>query len=126
MSTVFKIYNEAAAAWHDWSDVVKRSGFGWTRNDLDSESSARTLDGLFHRVKIDTKRKITFELMPDRQSRYADLDDDLSQPTFSAQYADLHGIQTRTFYCSSFASTLDQDVGDDPDWNGGAFSIVEV
>ena len=64
--------------------------------------------------------------MPDRQSRYADLDDDLSQDTFLAEYADLHGIQQRTFYCSSFAATLDEDVDDDPEWSGGAFSIIEV
>ena len=44
MSTVIKIYNESAGAWHDWSDVAKRSGIGWTRNDLDEESSGRTLD----------------------------------------------------------------------------------
>ena len=125
-STVFKIYNATAEAWHDYSSMVKRSGLGWSRNDLDSDSSGRTLDGLMHRTMIATKRKLGFELMPDRQSRYADLDDDLSQPTFSVMYADLHGIETRTFYCSSFTCTLDEDIDDDPEWNGGSFSLVEV
>lgn len=126
MSTVLKIYNEAAAAWHDWSDIAKRSGIGWSRNDLDAESSGRTLDGLMHRTKVTTKRKISYELMPDRQSRYADLDDDLSQPTFQAEYADLHGTLTKTFYCSSFSCTLDEDIDDDPEWSGGSFNIIEV
>lgn len=125
MSTVFKIYNAAAAQWHDWSDMAKRSGIGWTRNDLDGDDTGRTLDMEMQRVKLGAKRKLSFELMPDRQSRYAALDDDLSQTFFQAQYADLHGIQTRTFYCTSFACTLDEDVDDDPEWSGGSFNIIE-
>jgi hypothetical protein len=126
MSTVFKIYSVAAGAWHDYSSTVKRSGFGWSRNDLDGDNAGRTLDGIMHRAKIGAKRKISFELMPDRQAVYQALDDDLSQETFSAQYADLHGIQTRTFYCSSFTATLDEDIGDAPEWSGGSFSVIEV
>ena len=126
MSTVFKIYNDAAQAWHDYSAMAKRSSIGWQRSDLDSDSSGRTLDGLMHRTKIADKRKLSYELMPDRQSRYADLDIDLQQTTFQAQYADLHGIQTRTFYCSAFQCTLDEDIGDDPEWSGGSFNIIEV
>lgn len=124
MSTVLKI--KSGGSWHDYSSLVIRSGLGWTRNDLDSDSTGRTLDGVMHRTKVDTKRKLSFKLMPDIQSRYAALDDDLSQETFEAQYADLHGIQTRTFYCSSFAADLDEDIGDDPEWSGGSFSIIEV
>lgn len=126
MSTVFQIYNSAAATWHDYSGAVTRSGIAWERNDLDSDSSGRTLDGIMHRTKIGDKRKLTFKLMPDRQSRYAQLDTDLQQPTFQIRYADLHGIQTRTVYCSAFKATLDEDVGDDPRWSGGAFSVIEV
>lgn len=126
MSTILKIYNATANAWHDYSSMARRSGIGWQRSDLDSDSSGRTLDGLMHRTRIADKRKLSFELMPDRQSRYADLDTDLQQTTFSVQYADLHGIQTRTFYCSSFQCTLDEDIGDNPEWSGGSFNIIEV
>lgn len=125
MSTVFKILT-APDTWHDYSDMVKMSGFGWKRNDLDAEGSGRTLDGVMHRSKIATKRTIEFQLMPDRASRYADLDTDLSPQTVTVQYSDLHGILTKTFYCSSFSATLDLDIANAPDWSGGSFTLIEV
>lgn len=124
MSTVLKIKN--GSAWHDYSDMVQMSGLGWKRNDLDADGAGRTLDGIMHRAKIGTKRTLDWKLMPDLQSRYADLDTDLSQPVFQAQYSDLHGILTKTFYCSSFTAQLDLDIDDQPEWSGGSFSMIEV
>ena len=125
MSTVFKVQVDANT-WHDYSDMVKMSGFGWKRNDLDAEGSGRTLDGVMHRAKIGTKRTLEFQLMPDRASRYADLDTDLSPQTVTVQYADLHGTLTKTFYCSSFSATLDLDIADSTEWSGGSFTLIEV
>lgn len=124
MSTVFKV-QVAQDTWHDYSDMVKMSGFGWKRNDLDAEGSGRTLDGVMHRAKIATKRTIEFQLMPDRGSRYASLDTDLSPQTVTVQYSDLHGTLTKTFYCSSFSATLDLDIAS-PEWSGGSFTLIEV
>lgn len=125
-STVFQV--RAGSAWHDYSDLVKMSGFGWKRNDLDAEGTGRsTIDGKMHRTKITTKRTVEFQLMPDRTgTRYANLDDDLSPPTVQIRYCDLHGIQTRTFYCSGFSATLDMDDDDSPQWSGGSFTLIEV
>lgn len=124
MSTVLRIKN--GSAWHDYSDMVIMSGLSWKRNDLDAEGSGRTLDGIMHRAKIAEKRTLDWSLMPDRQDRYAALDTDLSQPTFQAQYSDLHGIMTKTFYCSSFTAQLDLDIDDQPEWSGGSFTMIEV
>ena len=124
MSTVFKIKN--GSAWHDYSDLVKMSGMSWKRNDLDADGSGRsTLDGTMWRSVVARKRTLDFEIMPDRQSRYAALDTDLQQPFFDVMYADLHGTMTKTFYCSSFSAKLDQDIDDHPEWSGGAFTIIE-
>lgn len=124
-ATVLKIKNEAANEWHDYSGMVKLSGAGWSRNDLDSDSSGRTMDGVMHRAKTAEKRKLQYELMPDRAGKYAQLDTDLSQETFEATYADLHGEQTKTFYCSSFSATLDE-ADDGAIWSGGKFNMTEV
>lgn len=102
------------------------SGLSWKRNDLDAEGTGRTLDGIMHRSKITDKRTLDWNLMPDRQERYAALDTDLSQPTFQAQYSDLHGIMTKTFYCSSFSAKLDLDINDQPEWSSGSFTMIEV
>lgn len=124
-STVFQVL--AGTVWHDYSDLVTMSGFGWKRNDLDADGTGRsTLDGKMHRTKIGTKRTIDFKLMPDRNVRYAALDDDLSPPTVMIRYRDLHGIQTREFYCSSFSATMDLDIDNQPEWSGGSFTIIEV
>lgn len=112
---------------HDYSHLVKRKGVGWKRNDLDSEKTKRTKDGRLRRDKITTKRTVSFEIMPSAtQSELAQLDDDLSAATFSATYLDLHGVMTRTFYCSSFSATLDEVDGEESQWSGGSFNIIEV
>ena len=111
---------------HDYSRYVESRGFGWSREDLDSEKTTRTKDGKLRRYKIGTKRKLSYTLMNMSQELLAQLDDDLSAPTFSAQYQDLHGVMTRTFYCSSFSANLDQVHGDAAVWEGAAFNMIEV
>lgn len=122
-STVLKIKN--GSDWHDYSDMVKLSGMGWKRNDLDADGSGRTLDGLMWRSVVARKRTLDFEVLPDREARYAALDTDLQQPLFEAMYADLHGVLTKTFYCSSFSATLDLDIDDRREWSGGKFTLIE-
>ncbi len=112
---------------NDYSRIVKRKGVSWARNDLDSEKTKRTKAGTLRRDKITTKRTISFEILPTAtQAELAMLDDDLSRPTFNAKYLDLHGIQTRTFYCSSFSATLDEIDGSKSEWSGGSFNMIEV
>lgn len=111
---------------HDYSKYVESKGFGWSRNDLDSEKTTRTKDGNLRRDKIGTKRKLSYNMMNMKRELLAQLDDDLSEKTFSAKYSDLHGVQTRTFYCSSFNATMDSAYTDDGEWSGATFSMIEV
>lgn len=112
---------------HDYSRLVKRRGVGWKRNDLDSEQTKRTKAATMRRDKIGTKRTVSYDILPiATQSELAQLDDDLSQTTFSARYLDLHGVMTRIFYCSSFSATLDGVHGEESHWSGGTFNIIEV
>ena len=111
---------------HDYSRYIKQKGVGWSRNDLDSDKTTRTKDGRMRRQKITTKRKLTFTMFHMSRELLAQLDNDLSAQTFSAIYRDLHGAQTREFYCSSFSATL-SDVQDGNDiWEGASFSIIEI
>lgn len=111
---------------HDYSQYIVRKGFSWSRNDLDSEKTTRTKDGKMRRDKICTKRKASYELMNMTQSKLTQLDDDLSAATFEATYLDLHGVQTREFYCSSFSAVLAECANDTPTWESAAFSMTEV
>ncbi|MCI8714306.1 MAG: hypothetical protein HFF66_00725 [Oscillospiraceae bacterium] len=112
---------------HDYSKFIKNTGYGWTRNDLDSDKSTRTKDGRLRRDKIGTKRKITYEVMGMTRQQLAQLDDDLSKDTFSATYMDLHGTATKEFYCSSFGGRLTTTRrDDDTSWQSDPFTIIEV
>lgn len=111
---------------HDYSRFVERKGYGWKREDLDSENTGRTKDGKMRRDKITEKRKLSYTVMNMSRGLLAQLDNDLSAPTFSATYFDLHGKQTRTFYCSSFSCTLEEISQGDGLWGDSSFSLVEV
>lgn len=111
---------------HDYSQYVESKGYGWSRNDLDSENTTRTKDGKMRRDKITTKRKCSFTLWGMTRELLAQLDDDLSAATFSATYLDLHGVQTRTFYCSSFSVTCAECVDGESDWEEATFNMTEV
>lgn len=111
---------------HDYSRYIERKGYGWSRNDLDSENTTRTKNGRLRRDKITTKRKLSYTLMNMTQEQLAQLDDDLSKDTFSATFEDLHGSMTREFYCSSFAATIAEVSGETAQWEGASFSMTEV
>lgn len=112
---------------HDYSRYIKNTGYGWSRNDLDSSETTRTKDGTLRRKKITTKRKLTYAVMGMTRQQLAQLDDDLSQETFSATYMDLHGPMTRVFYCSSFAASLSSTRPDDGyTWQSDSFTLTEV
>lgn len=111
---------------HDYSKYIKQKGVSWSRNDLDSDKTTRTKDGRMRRDKITTKRKLTFTMLRMSRELMAQLDNDLSAQTFKATYRDLHGTQTREFYCSSFSGGI-SDVQNGVDiWEGASFSLVEI
>lgn len=110
----------------DYSRHIQQKGVGWSRNDVDSEKTTRTKDGKLRRYKIATKRKISYKLMNMTREQLAQLDTALSVPTFSATYLDLHGQMTRTFYCSSFSSTLECAYEEGETWGEASFDMIEV
>lgn len=111
---------------HDYAHYIQRKGVAWTRNDLDGDEAGRTLDGVMHRAYISRKRTLAYTLMELPREKLAQLDDDLSAETFSATYLDLHGVQTRTFYCTSFKATTEEVTGDESSWGDASFTMIEV
>jgi trans-2-enoyl-CoA reductase len=111
---------------HDYTSIVKRKGYGWSRNDLDSEKTVRLKNGTMRRDKIGTKRKLSYTILNATEEQLQQLDDDLSASTFKATYLDLHGTMTKTFYCSSFNVNLDAIEDGADRWTDGSFNITEV
>lgn len=110
----------------DMSKYVERKGLAWQRNDIDSTKTTRTKDGKLRRDKITDKRTIGYTLANVPEDKLAALDTALSASTFSATYQDLHGVQTRTFYCSSFKATLAAAYDSGSVWEGAEFTMIEV
>lgn len=112
---------------HDYSQCVESKGVAWERNDLDSDKTGRSnLTGEMYRQKVGTKRKVSYRLMNMTRAELAQLDDDLSEEFFSAKYLDLHGVMTKTFYCSSFKATIENVYSDDESvWGDASFSMIE-
>lgn len=112
---------------HDYSQYIERSGFSWTRNDLDSDKTTRVKDGSMRRYKITEKRTCTFTFFNMSRELLAQLDDDMRRTTFEATYQDIHGEETRKFYCTSLTATLDEVQDEQYQlWSGATITIVEV
>ena len=111
---------------NDYSSAIEAKGYGWSRNDLDSENTTRTKDGRIRRDKITTKRKLSYTTRSIPRNMLARLDNDLNQTTCTVRYLDLHGIRTSEFYCSSMECTLEQAADDNEVWGGATFNLIEV
>lgn len=112
---------------HDYSEFIKRKGYGWSRNDLDSEKSTRTKDGKMRRDRITTKRKLSFALGGMTREQLGQLDEDLFLLSFTVSYLDLHGQQTREFYCSTFNADMVTSTNTGPgSWEAAEFTITEI
>lgn len=112
---------------HDYSRWIEDGGYSWSRDDLDSENTRRSKAGKMRRHKITEKRNMTFTMIPMPESLAAQLDTDLHRATFYVTYHDLHGDQTREFYCSQFPANLRQVIDENNmRWDGISFSIHEI
>ena len=61
---------------NDYSSAIEAKGYGWSRNDLDSENTTRTKDGKMRRDKITTKRKLSYTTRSIPRDMLAKLDND--------------------------------------------------
>ena len=111
---------------NDYSSAIEAKGYGWSRNDLDSENTTRTKDGRMRRDKITTKRKLSYTTRSIPRNMLAKLDDDLNKTTGTVKYLELHGSRTSEFYCSSMECTLEQAADDNEVWGGATFNLIEV
>ena len=113
---------------HDYSKFIARKGVAWRRQDSDGGFSVQTLDGVIHRPIFARKRDCTYTLINMSRSEIAQLDTDISDAAFEATYLDLHGIQTRRFFCegiSAITSYVSEDT-DNSEWAEVTFTLNEV
>lgn len=112
---------------HDYTKYIADGGYSWSRDDLDTDKTTRTKDGSMRRDKITEKRNLSYNFLPMPHDDAAQLDSDLTEATFDATYLDLHGQQTREFYCSKFPGNLRQIIDEgNIYWEGISFNLHEI
>lgn len=112
---------------HDYTAWIADEGYKWSRDDLDSEKTTRVKNGTMRRDKITEKRNLSYSMIDMPESLAAQLDTDLHASQFSVKYHDLHGEQTRKFYCSQFPCNLKQIIDEgNLMWSGISFNLHEI
>lgn len=120
MEAIFKIGGQ------DFTDILPEGAIKWSRNDLDSEESARTLDGMMHRTRIAMKRKLSITTARLSTEQIIELNTALQPAFISVTYLDpIDGITTRTFYGSSVESTTQITMDGETYWTGTTFNLIE-
>lgn len=120
---------------HDYTALVQSTGYGWQRNDLDDESSGRTLDGVMHRKRIAQKRVLQVKMRRMDGTTFKQLLADLQPVTSKWTYvepADPTNLTNITkvgrFYNSQATGTLVFADGSDSTmyWDDVSFQLTEV
>lgn len=114
----------------DYTWILGAGGIKWTRNDLDSDKTVRTLDGTMQRTRITTKRKLSISKCKRMTTAQLSQLNNALFPTF-IQVTFLDAITgapyTGTFYGSSVEATTQiyDDVADETYWENTTFSLIE-
>lgn len=105
---------------------ILKGGIKWSRNDIDEDGSGRTLDGVMHRARIATKRKLTVTMERLTQGEIQTVTAALGPEFISVTFVDpALGSTTKTFYGSQIDSTTQRFIDGEVYWEGTSFSLIE-
>ncbi len=116
----------------DFTWVLPEGGIQWSRNDIDTSKSGRSLvSAEMHRSRLAVKRKLVFsKCRRMTTAQLKSLNDALFPPTVSVTVLDPleGGYRTAVFYGSSVEATTQiyDAVSDETYWDNTSFSLVEV
>ena len=110
----------------EYIQYILRGGIKWSRNDIDADGSGRTLDGVMHRNRIASKRKLTVNMGRLTQSQIEDVSTALAPEFIDITFIDPGlGVTTKTFYGSQIDSTTQRYLDGEVYWEGTSFSLIE-
>lgn len=110
----------------DFSWILEEGGIKWSRNDLDSEKSGRSLSGFMQRSRIGVKRKLSVSCKQMSTAKLMELNAALLPTFIKVKYLDaIDGVTTKTFYGSTVEATTQVCVGGETFWTGTSFNIIE-
>ena len=102
-------------------------GIKWSRNDVDSPDTGRTMDGLMHRGRVGTKIRLDITCRPLTEAE-AQIVLNLIMPEFvTVRYSDpMTGtVVTRTMYSNNNPASFLLMKGNIGYWDGISFPLIE-
>lgn len=111
---------------YDYIGYILQGGIDWGDNDLDSEDSGRTLDGVMHRTVVSRKRNLKVSLVPLTSEQFAQFSRAVRKPFVDITFLDpAEGGQiTRTFYGSSIQARSMSDINGATYWRDGTIAFA--
>lgn len=110
----------------DFSWLIEEAGIKWSRNDLDSDKSGRTLDGAMQRSRIGIKRKLSVTCLRMTTEQLMTLNAALLPAFIQVKYLDaIDGVTTRTFYGSAVEAATLVYIDGETHWSSTAFDLIE-
>ena len=106
---------------------IAHKGLKWTRNDIDGPDAGRTMDGLMHRKRVDTKIRLDITCRPLLESETRIVLNAILPEYVTVQYTDpMYGLVTKQMYSNNNpASFLIQKPGGKAYWDGITFPLIE-
>lgn len=106
---------------------VEHQGIKWQRNDLDSEGSGRTMDGMMQRGRVATKIRMDITCRPLKSEEASIVLKAIFPEFVSVEYTDpMDGLVTRQMYANNNPATHMMIQPDGTEWwNGITFPLIE-
>lgn len=121
-----EIYN--GSSWVNITPMIAYQGISFSRNDIESPDSGRTLDGVMHRGRIAVKEKIKIKTVPLTKVQTAALQALIYPETFQVRvtpYPGSNSSRTFTMYSNNFETSYIIHRTND-DIQSMSFPLVEV
>lgn len=110
----------------NFTSFIRAGEFTWEKNDIDGSDAGRTLDGVMHRHRVASKRKLSFSCKRMTTEQFQSLCAALSPEYVQVTYLDPElGMVTKTFYSSQVSSVTWGVINGTTYWDKAQFSLVE-
>ena len=106
---------------------VAYGGFKWTRSDIDSGESGRTMDGTMMRARVATKIRLDITCRLLKQSEAQIVLNAILPQYVTVQYTDpMYGVVTKTMYANNNPANyrIKKRNGEEY-WEGITFPLIE-
>ena len=111
----------------DMTPYVAYGGFKWSRQDIDSPDTGRSMDGLMHRGRVATKIRLDITCRPLKAEELQIVLNAILPEYVTVVYDDpMYGLVTKTMYANNNPAVFQLNKSDGRQyWTGVTFPLVE-